>query len=236
VPNAPAKVTRVQYDGQAIPIIDELHWKLTLPHGTDPTTLAPKFRILLPTTCGDEPIDVASVAPSGELTGKWPASTTLYVDREGVGSAATVSAGAFVIEGEKATVLTGATCQGGRDVRVEDTVVGQAGTSTIVDAKGGHCYEVITSGFPAARLEGKRVYERPLDLFIPAEIPVDKTALRRCEHGSASFASLMGASTPTTKTTTSAPAGAFTANPLSKSKPKPPPPKPPAKPPRKPRK
>jgi hypothetical protein len=230
-PKAPAKIVRIQFDGSSISLIDDEHWKLTLPADSDPTTMAARFKVVLATTCGDEPFDVVSVSADGELECKWPAPAVLHVDREGVGSAASVSVGSIVADAASTKVLIGA-CPTAREVRIDDTVVGQIGTSTIVDAKGGHCYELMTSGFPSARLESQRIYERPLDLFLPPEIPTDKIALRRCEQGgSASLASLMGASTAVPAH--DSPVGAFTINPNSKTKP--PPPKPPAKPPKKPR-
>jgi hypothetical protein len=132
--------------------------------------------------------------------------------------------GSFVVDGASAKALVGS-CPTARDVRVDETIVGQIGSSSIVDAKGGHCYEVVTNGFPGVRLEGRRlyVYERPIDLFLASEIPLEKTGLRRC---AAAFASLMPS--PTTN------AGpVFTSAPASL---KPPKTKPPPKPPRKPRK
>lgn len=222
-PGAPAKIIRIQFDGHSIPLIDDEHWKLTLPSGSDATTMASRFKVVLATTCFDEAIEVTAVSPEGRLEGKWPTPAMVYVDREGVGSAASVGVGSIVVDGTSAKVLVGS-CPTARDIRVDDNLVGQLGTSTIVDAKGGHCYEVVAGGYPNARLEGKRVYERPLDLFIPPEIPIEKTALRRCEHGSASLTEILGAPT------TTAPGGAFTANPLSKSKPPPPPTPTPKKP------
>jgi hypothetical protein len=233
-PNAPAKIIRILFDDHPIVLIDDQHWKLTLPSGSDPTTMASRFKVALATTCFEEAMEVVAVSPTGELQAKWPAPAILYVDREGVGSAASVSVGSMVVDGTSAKVLPGA-CQGARDIRVDDSVVGQLGTSTIVDAKGGHCYELMTNGFPSARLDAKRVYERPLDLFLPPEIPTDKTALRRCENGSASLAELMGSpANGPAKTGANGPVpGAFTANPHSKTKPPPPPPaKPPPKKPR----
>lgn len=192
--------------------------------------MAARFKIVIATTCGDDPTEIVAVSAGGELEGKWPAPATVHVDREGVGSAATVSVGSIVPDGATTRVLIGE-CPTARDIRVDDVVVGQVGTSTIVDAKGGHCYELMTSGFPSARLESKRTYERPLELFLPPEVPADKTVLRRCEHGSGSLASLMG--TPTAKEAppkANSPEGAFTANPLAKPSAKPPPPKPKPKP------
>lgn len=183
--------------------------------------MASRFKIVLATTCFDEAVDVTAVSSDGRLEAKWPAPATVYVDREGVGSAASVSVGSIVVDGAEAKVLVGS-CTTARDVRIDDTIAGQLGASTIVDAKGGHCYEVVEGGRPGARLEGKRVYEHALDLFLPPEIPLEKTALRRCERGSASLAELLGA--PATPTTTTP--GAFTANPLSKTKPPAPPKKP----------
>lgn len=188
--------------------------------------MAARFKIVLATTCGDDAIEIVAVSAGGQLEGKWPAPATIHVDREGVGSAATVSVGSIVPDGATTSVLIGA-CPTAREIRVDDVVVGEIGTSTIVDAKGGHCYELMTSGFPSARLESKRTYERPLDLFLPPEVPADKTVLRRCEHGSGSLASLMGA--PTAKQAppkASSPEGAFTANPLAKPPPAKPKPKP----------
>lgn len=229
-PKAPAKIIRILLDGQSIPLIDNDHWKLTLPAGSDPTTMAARFKIVLATTCGEEPIEVATVSADGQLEGQWPAPALLHVDREGVGSAVTVSVGSIVPDGATTKVLVGA-CPTARDIRVDDTVVGQLATSTIVDAKGGHCYELMTSGFPSARLESKRTYERAIDLFLPPEVPADKNVLRRCEHGSGSFASLMGTPTATrAPPPTISPEGAFTANPLSKSNAKVPPPAPTTKP------
>jgi hypothetical protein len=230
-PNAPGKIIRILFDGHPIPLIDNEHWKLTLPSGSDPTTMASRFKVALATTCFEDAFDVVAVGPKGELQTKWPAPAMLYIDREGVGSAASVSVGSTVVDGTSAKILVGA-CPTARDIRVDDNVVGQLGASTIVDAKGGHCYELMTNGFPSARLEAKRVYERPLDLFLPPEIPPDKTALRRCERGSASLAELLG-SPATTATHATAP-GVFTANPHSRTKPPPPHPttKPPAKKPR----
>lgn len=227
-PGAPAKIIRIQFDGHAVPLIDNEHWKLTLPSGSDPSAMASRFKVFLATTCFDEAVEVTAVSPDGRLEGKWPAPAMFYVDREGVGSGASVAVGSTVIDGTEAKVLVGA-CPTARDIRIDDDLVGQLGVSTIVDAKGGHCYEVVDRGRPGARLEGKRVYEHALDLFLAPEIPVEKTALRRCEHGSASLAELLGAP-PARPTTTTA--GAFTANPHSKAKPPafPPPAKPPKKP------
>lgn len=184
--------------------------------------MAARFRIVLPTTCGDEPIEVTSVSPEGVLEAKWPTSSTVWVDREGVGSAATVSVGALVVESTTAKVLVG-TCPTARDIRVGDPIVGQMGASTIVDAKGGHCYELVTSGFPGARLEGARTYERAFEVFLPSETPADKVALRRCSSSLVSFASAMG--------TSGKPAPTFTS--LTPTKPAPPPKPPPKKRPRK---
>lgn len=200
--------------------------------------MASRFKIVLATTCGDEPIEVVAVGRDGQLEGKWPVPAMLHVDNEGVGSAATVSVGSIVSDVPSTKVLIGA-CPTARDVRVDDVVVGQIATSAIVDARGGHCYEVMTNGYPTARLESKRMYERAIDLFLPPEIPTDKVTLRRCEgHGSGSSASLtelLGA--PVAVPSHNAPVGAFTINPNSKSKPPPPATttKPPAKPPKKPR-
>lgn len=219
-PKAPAKIVRILFDERAIPFIDDAHWKLTLPAGSDPTTMASRFKVVLATTCGDEAIEVVAVTPEGELEGKWPSPAAIHIDREGVGSAVSVSVGAIVPSDTSTNVLVGA-CATARDIRIDDAVVGQIGTSTIVDAKGGHCYEVMTSGFPSARLESKRVYERPIDLFLPPAVPMDKIALRRCEQGgSASLSELMGA--PVAVPAHDAPVGAFTINPNSKSRPTPP--------------
>lgn len=251
-PKAPAKIIRIQFDSGSIPLIDNEHWRLELPPGSDPTTMASRFKVVLATTCGDEAIEVVAVSPEGQLEGKWPAPATLHVDNEGVGSAATVSVGSIVPDTASTKVLVGA-CPTARDIRIDDAIVGQIGTTTIVDARGGHCYEVMTNGYPTARLESKRTYERAIDLFLPPEIPTDKVSVRRCEgaltgaggggadvgsagpprggSGSASLTELLGgaAAVPSHD----APVGAFTINPSSK--PKPPPPKPPAKPPKKPR-
>jgi hypothetical protein len=105
-----------------------------------------------------------------------------------VGSAATVSVGSSTFEESNAKVVLG-TCPSAREIRVDDALVGKVGASTIVDAKGGHCYEVMSNGFPGARLEGARTYEAPLDLFLPAEAPTDKTVVRRCSLPFAAIAS-----------------------------------------------
>ena len=192
--------------------------------------MASRFKIVLATTCGDEAVEVVAVSPTGQLEGKWPVPATLHVDNEGVGSAATVSVGSIVADAPSTKVLVGA-CPTARDIRIDDAVVGKIDASAIVDAKGGHCYEVMTNGYPTARLESKRVYERAVDLFLPPEIPTDKVTLRRCEGrssgSSASLTELLGA--PVAVPSHNAPVGAFTINPNSKPKP------PPAKPPKKPR-
>lgn len=236
-PNAPAKIIRIQFDAGSIPLIDHEHWKLTLPPGSDPTTMASHFKVVLATTCGEESVEVVAVSPEGQLEGKWPVPAMLHVDNEGVGSAATVSVGSIVVDAATTKVLVGA-CATARDIRIDDAVVGQIGTSTIVDAKGGHCYEVMTNGYPTTRLESKRTYERAIDLFLPPEIPMDKISLRRCEGrssgNSASLTELLGA--PVAVPSHNAPVGAFTINPSSKSNlPPPTTTRPPGKAPKKPR-
>lgn len=214
---------RVEFDGRPLPIVDGKHWRLALPARTDPATTASRFRVVLPTTCFEDTVEVERVSNTGELFGKWPAQSTLHVDREGVGSPATVSVGSFVVDRASMAVVVGS-CPTAREIRVDEVVVGSMGASTIVDAKGGHCYEILANGIPAgARLEGKRVYEQAIDLFLASEVPNDKTALRRCSPASlSSLAAVMPASSSTQTVWFTPP-----------SKPKPPPPVKPAKPPRK---